>query len=151
MNSKVQLDAFLSSNESAAPKEAALNHENQMNPSENPSTPAAVATGQQALAQLAEFCCKNRATDTARRIRELLLSLYNGQPCNLSEIHSLDALRRRALCIVLLSLGDTLWDYQIRVRFTVAGEPMLRWFTEPLKLSDDDIRYFIATDLEEAT
>ena len=122
-----------------------------MNPPENPSTTAAVATGQQALAQLAEFCCKNRATDTAHRLREILLSLYNGQPCNLAEVHYLDVLRRRALCIVLLSLGDTIWDYQIRARFSLAGEPMLRWFTEPLKLSDDDIRYFIATDSEEAT
>jgi len=107
-------------------------------------------TPRQHLIDLATWSLENRCCSTADTIRELLLSLYNGDnKCDLSKVHNLDARRRQALAAVLVGIGTStanLWDYDVRNTFAVVGgEQGLRWFLAPLHGIDDKIiRHFMA-------
>jgi len=101
-----------------------------------------------AMANLAKFCIDNKGSGGADRIREILLSLYNGRLCDLSAIHYLDSDLRHDLSVVIGNMGVTIFDHQIRLAFSAISKQATGWFLEPLGVDAESLNAHYSIDLE---
>ncbi len=112
--------------------------------------PQGKTTARQELQALIFWALDNRHCSTASHIRELLLSLYNGDnKTDLSCVQLLDNHQRRSLASIIIGIGRDrgFYDYEIRDTFAIAGgEAGLRWFFHPTGgIEDVLLRNFMAS------
>lgn len=86
--------------------------------------------------------CKHGG-DKPEIVRAIMLSIYSGRPANLSEIQCLPSDIRLELASMLMNIGVTIYDYQIREAFARAGRDQIEWFLAPLNVQPRDIDYYL--------
>lgn len=109
-----------------------------------PAAPVRDRVGLDNLDDLVGRCCECAGSSTGPRVRALLRSLWDSEPCDLALVSYLDKPFRQMLCQLLLDLCHSVYDYHIRMMFT--RHDHLAWFLEHVNVDELDVAWMKSED-----